>query len=71
MVTSNAVTAEKYIKVDFLSIPNGRYSGYWGGSEATALIDGEQYRFIVSNGIRTMKAECTIIVNDGNIRVEA
>ena len=64
-------SVEIYQPVALKNLPEGEYKGRWSGYEATAIINGTQYRFATVDGIRTMNAKCIIKIGGGSVTVEA
>lgn len=51
-------------------IPDGTYSGVWGGYRVTFRAQGATYNARASNGIRTPNAPCRVTVESGRMTVE-
>ena len=50
-------------------IPDGTYHGIWGGYRVTFQVKGVQYEAETLDGIRTLRASCTVTSKDGRIMV--
>lgn len=57
-------------KQDLDTLPDGTFSGVWGGYQVTFAIAGIEYEARTQEGIRTPAARCRVIVHDGGITVE-
>ena len=63
-------SAELYAAVELRNLPTGDYRGVGGGYEVNVVINGSQYRMQTSDGIRTMRADCTVKVRQDGVTVE-
>lgn len=61
---------EKYSEVKQERLPNGEYSGLWGGYEVTFSIAKNRYRVLTKIGVRGMNILCVVIVDKGKITVK-
>jgi hypothetical protein len=50
-------------------IPDGTYGGLWGGYRVTFQVEGVQYEAETLDGIRTLRASCTVTSKGGRIMV--
>jgi len=53
-----------------LHLPNGYYSGVWGGYVVKATIDGRYLEMRTEDGIRCPRADCTVFVRGDQVHVE-
>lgn len=56
-------------KINMKSLPDGEFSGTWGGYVVDANIGNSVVRFDVEHGIRTIAAPCVVIITEGNVTV--
>lgn len=67
---TKAVSAELFAPVDLKNLTHGIYPGVWGGYEVVFHISANQYRLRTDKGIRTLRAECLVIINNDGVSIE-
>lgn len=59
------------IEVPLESLPDGRYSGSWTGCNVELTLNNTDYILATGDCIRGWKIPCTVVVNNGQVTVEA
>lgn len=52
------------------AVPEGRYCGKWGAYQVTVEIEGITHHIKTDVGIRTLSADCCVVVANGEISIE-
>ena len=50
-------------------LPDGSYSGIWGGYQVDLTHQGEKYLLKTTDGVRGMNIPCTVLVANGKVTV--
>ena len=49
------------------AVPDGTYSGLWGGYIVDFTYNGDKYRADTKNGVRGMNIPCNITIKDNEV----
>lgn len=61
----------KLVKQDVQEkLPNGSYSGVWGGYVVEFYIDGEKFEASTDVGVRGINIPCVVSINNGEITIK-
>lgn len=71
MTFSKVIYGRKVVDFDITDLPDGEYSGMWGGYVAVIDMDEFQIEFRTEEGIRTPATPCVVMVKDGVVKVKA
>ena len=69
MKTTVVGKLKQVVEVD--TIPDGIYTGRWGGYSLNFYVGGTYYEAKTSNGVRGLNCPCNVISKDGEISVES
>lgn len=52
------------------ALPDGTYSGIWGGYEVWFILDGWRHTFRTEGGVRGTRVPCMVTISGGGQHVE-
>lgn len=71
MLKTDVVSGEITRPLNLPDLPNGRYDGLWSGYQVIVNLEDEQIKLKTKNGVRGINVPCIVIVDNGNVRIEA